>query len=64
MNELLINDETIRGNERNILTLSQIIVLAAYRQFKSYNRVAKFLHRDEPSIRMMVMRIRKRGVTV
>ena len=64
MIEFTISEGTLTPYERHALTLSQMFVLAAFRQLKTYQRVAKVLHRDEPSVRMMVVRIKKRGVTV
>ena len=64
MIEFTINEGTLSPYERHALTLSQMLVLAAIRQLKTYNRVANVLRRDEQSVRMMVVRIKKRGVTV
>lgn len=64
MIQLIINEGNVTPYERHVLSLSQIIVLAALRQLRTRKRVADFLGREERCIEMVTLRIRKKGIVL
>jgi hypothetical protein len=61
---LTIDGERVTDYERHVLSITQIAVLAAMRQFRTRQRVSHFFGRDEKSIDMVLTRIREKGVIV
>ena len=62
MMELKEVGDYVTKEEQGLLTLWQQVVLAALRKYGSAKQASSQLHRDQVAIRMMMMRIRKRGV--
>lgn len=64
MMQLLIDEGTVTPYERHALSLSQVLVLCAFRHFRTRQRVANFLRKEEKAVEMVLLRIRKKGIAV
>lgn len=64
MIQVTVDDGVLTEYERHALSLGQIMVLAAFRQLKTQQRVARFLQRGEKEIGMVLVRIRQKGITL
>ena len=64
MRQISIDDSALSLAEMAALSLSQIMVLVCLRQLKSREQVARFLRRDEKAIEMIIVRIRKKGISL
>lgn len=53
---------TLTEREREVLSLSQMLVLSAIRRLRTNRRVAGFLRREEKAIEMILIRIKKKGI--
>ena len=60
--EIVICNEVITTEEMQKLTLSQIMILCAFRCLRTSQQVANFLKRSEKSIQMHLIRIKEAGV--
>lgn len=60
--EIVICEEIITTDEMQKLTLSQVMILCAFRCLRTSQQVAKFFNRSEKSIQMHLIRIKEAGV--